>query len=74
MPKIEFVLPGNPRTTVEDIAGTYRITVERLDGIACSEMEARTILSMVCFHALKDQAKAGKKRQRSDPKAIRDMG
>jgi len=39
MPKIELALPGTPRTTVEDIAETYRITVERLDGIACSEME-----------------------------------
>jgi hypothetical protein len=41
---IEICLPGKPRTTVEDI-GDYRITVERLDGVACTEIEARTAMA-----------------------------
>jgi hypothetical protein len=41
---IEIFLPGNPRTTSVDI-GDYKITVERLDGIACTEIEARTAMA-----------------------------
>jgi hypothetical protein len=46
---INMVLPGNPRTTAESFSDVYRITVEREDGIACTEMEARTAMSVYCF-------------------------
>lgn len=47
---IEMLLPGDPRTTVESFSGMYRITVEREDGIACTDIEARTAISMYCFN------------------------
>lgn len=56
MPRIELLLPGVLKTQVEPFSDVYRVTVEREDGIACSEMEARTALSMLCFHA-KDESK-----------------
>lgn len=59
MPRIELFLPGEPKTQVEDVAEGYRITVERLDGIQCSPVEAQTAMSMFCFNALNP-----KKRQR----------
>ena len=43
MPTIELVLPGVRRKTVIDFADVYTITVER---IACSEVEAKTALSV----------------------------
>ena len=46
MPTIELVLPGVRRKTVIDFADVYTITVERNDGIACSEVEAKTALSV----------------------------
>lgn len=57
MPRIELVLPGEQRTTVLPVAETYRITVERLDGMACSDMEARTTMSMFCIHAINQKPK-----------------
>lgn len=45
MPKIELVLPGEHRKSVVAVADTYRITIERMDGIACSEVEAATAAS-----------------------------
>lgn len=65
MPKIELVLPGTPRQTIVDIADGYRITVERLDGLACSEVEARTTLSMFCIHALQEQAPKRKRKAKA---------
>ena len=47
MPTIELVLPGVRRKTVIDFADVYTITVERNDGIACSEVEAKTALSVL---------------------------
>ena len=41
MPIIEMVLPGEPKQQPEHVAEVYRITVERGDGIACSDMEAK---------------------------------
>lgn len=55
MPKIELVLPGEQRAEVVPIAESYRITVERLDGYACTELEARTTMSMFCMHAALEQ-------------------
>ena len=40
MPLIELILPGEPKT------------VERGDGIACSDMEAKTAMSMLCLEML----------------------
>ena len=51
---IDMRLPGNPRTTVEPFSDVYRITVEREDGIACTEIEARTAMSMYCFKPPKE--------------------
>ena len=52
MPLIELILPGEPKQCPEPIAETYRITVERGDGIACSDMEAKTAMSMLCLEML----------------------
>ena len=49
MPKIELLLPGEKRQTIADVADTYRITVERGDGIACTDIEANTTMSMFCI-------------------------
>ena len=58
MPRIELFLPGEQRTTVLPFAETYKITVERLDdGMACTEVEARTTLSMYCIHSLQKPKK-----------------
>lgn len=55
MPSIELILPGEQRETVVPLPEVYRITVERGDGIACGEMEARTAMSMFCIHAISSQ-------------------
>lgn len=66
MPRIELILPGEPKTAPDPIADVYRITVERGDGIACSDMEARTTLSMFCVHSLIENSKGrGRKTTRS---------
>ena len=49
MPIIEMVLPGEPKQQPEHVAEVYRITVERGDGIACSDMEAKTAMSLLCI-------------------------
>ena len=54
LPRIELILPGEQRTRVEPFAETYRVTVERVDGIACSEIEARTALSTFCVHTVQE--------------------
>lgn len=51
--RIELVLPGTPLIEPNTIAGTYRITVERDDGKACGEIEAKTALSMLCIKPAK---------------------
>jgi len=57
MPRIELHRPGAPRTSVVDVADTYRVTVERDDGVACSEVEAATALATFCVHRLVDDAR-----------------
>lgn len=52
MPRIELVLPGEPKTHVADVAEGYRITVERLDGLQCSPIEANTAMSMFCISSM----------------------
>ena len=49
MPRIELALPGEQRTAPDHVAECYRITVERLDGIACTELEARTAMGVFCM-------------------------
>lgn len=49
MTTIELVLPGEQRTTTVAFSRTYRITVERDDGVACSEMEARAAVDVFFF-------------------------
>lgn len=71
MPLIELILPGEPKQCPEPIAETYRITVERGDGIACSDMEAKTAMSMLCLEMLsgglrKAKPKRQKKQQQVD--------
>lgn len=62
MPKIELVLPGAPKTQVDPVSGTYRITVERDDGVACTEIEAHTAMSMFCLEWLNRQPTKGRRR------------
>jgi hypothetical protein len=57
MPKIELVLPGENKTQVEPVAEVYRITIERGDGMACSEIEARTAMGMFCMSSPKAKRK-----------------
>lgn len=63
MPRIELILPGEPKATVAPLAEVYRITIERGDGIACSDMEARTTMSMFCIHALTEKKPKTRKRK-----------
>jgi len=46
MPIIELILPGARRTETQPIAENYRITIERDDGIACTDIEAMTVMSL----------------------------
>lgn len=65
MPRIELCLPGTPRgEDVDEIAENYRITVERGDGTACGELEARTTMSMYCIQAALSQQKPQRKSQK----------
>lgn len=45
--KIEFVRPGEMRQRVLDLPESYRITVERDDGMAVTELEAWTAMTML---------------------------
>lgn len=67
MPCIELILPGEQRETVAPLPEVYRITVERGDGIACGEMEARTAMSMFCIHAISSQKKTKTRRRQTNP-------
>ncbi|MEN9983606.1 MAG: hypothetical protein RI918_1575 [Pseudomonadota bacterium] len=51
---VQIVLPGEQRKTAPDI-GDYRITVERLDGIACTEIEAKTAMAMCTIQRTKNK-------------------
>ena len=57
MPRIELSLPGTQKTRVEPFAETYRITIERGDGIACADIEAQTVMSMFCIDSFKKKAR-----------------
>ena len=71
MPIIEMILPGEPKQQPENVAEVYRITVERGDGIACSDMEAKTAMSMLCLQMVAGGMQKGKprSRKRSAPNA-----
>lgn len=64
MPIIELVLPGAERTEVIPVAEQYRITVERADGIACTDIEANTAMSMLCIELLSTKANRRKPKPR----------
>ena len=53
MPKIGLILPGERRQTTIPFAEIYRITVERDDGIACSDIEAYTTMQIFLAERLK---------------------
>ena len=55
MPRIELVLPGEKVDEVLPSAESYRITVERMDGKACTELEARTIISLSNLQSARDR-------------------
>jgi hypothetical protein len=57
MPRIELSLPGTQKTRGEPFAETYRITIERDDGIACADIEAQTVMSMFCIDSFKKKAR-----------------
>lgn len=61
MPRIELSLPGTQKTRGEPFAETYRITIERDDGIACADIEAQTVMSMFCIDSFKKKARKPKK-------------
>ena len=67
MPIIEMILPGEPKQQPENVAEVYRITVERGDGVACSDMEARTAMSMFCIHALTGEKKSKPRKRKATP-------
>lgn len=64
--KIEFSMPGERRQGVLDLPESYRITVERNDGMAASEIEAWTAMTMLCSGMVPQKTK-GKKGLSSDP-------
>lgn len=64
MPKIELVLPGTPRVETVPVADTYRITVERTDGAACTDIEAHTAMSMFCMEWLQQHPKKRRVKQK----------
>ena len=65
MPKIELVLPGSPRVETVPVAETYRITIERGDGEACTDIEAQTVMSMFCMEAAQGRIKRPRKAKAS---------
>lgn len=54
--KIETCLPGKCRTLVVPFSSTYKLTVERSDGIACTEIEAKTVMYMICGDLLQKRS------------------
>jgi len=50
MPRTDLILPGQKRqtpiATIDDVAGRYSITITREDGIACTDVEAATVMSL----------------------------
>lgn len=61
--RIGLTLPGVERKTTVPVAETYIITIERGDGIACTEIEAQTVMSMYIM-----SAKFGQKPKRTRKK------
>ena len=71
MPRIELHLPGEPKQQPENVADVYRITVERGDGIACSEMEAKTAMTMLCIEMVTNGLKKSRpKRSKKTSKEV----
>ena len=71
MPIIEMVLPGEPKQQPEHVAEVYRITVKRGDGIACSDMEAKTAMSLLCIEMVTNGLKKSRpKRSKKTSKEV----
>ena len=68
MPIIEMVLPGEPKQQPEHVAEVYRITVERGDGIACSDMEAKTAMSLLCIEMVTNGLKKSRPKRSKENK------
>lgn len=58
--KIDFLRPGEIRQHVIDLPENYRITVERDDGMAVSEVEAWTAMTMLCATIIPKKTKKKK--------------
>ena len=53
------------------VAEVYRITVERGDGIACSDMEAKTAMSLLCIEMVTNGLKKSRpKRSKKTSKEV----
>jgi hypothetical protein len=61
MPNIGMLLPGKQQESKEPTADTYRITVERDDGVACTEDEALSIISMFFIKSMSNKKASRKK-------------
>lgn len=48
MTKLILELPGQDRYSVVGVATEYIVTVRRVDGIKCAEVEAKTAMKMLC--------------------------
>ena len=71
MPRLELNLPGEPKQQPEKVADVYRITVERGDGIACSEMEAKTAMTMLSIEMVTNGLKKSRpKRSKKTSKEV----
>ena len=71
MPRIELHLPGEPKQQPENVADVYRITVERGDGIACSEMEAKTAMTMLSIEMVTNGEKEQAQTQQENKQGSR---
>ena len=71
MPRLELNLPGEPKQQPEKVADVYRITVERGDGIACSEIEAKTAMTMLSIEMVTNGLKKSRpKRSKKTSKEV----
>jgi len=62
MPNYGLITPGKERHESVDIAETYTITVERNDGIACTDIEAWTAMSVFCMKFIPKSKKHRKRK------------
>ncbi len=73
MPRVGLFLPGERRQTTVDVSETYRITVERDDGVVCSEIEAFTAMQLFCSEFLKRRRPARAARKNNQKTSGKDI-